>query len=65
MVLELLMKFKKVEVLDYEDLGKMLDWEAVNKFRHNALNPDHPVIRGTSQNPDIYFQGSRICKSLL
>lgn len=35
----------------------MLDWEAVNKFRHNALNPDHPVIRGTSQNPDIYFQG--------
>ena len=50
-------EIQKIEVLDYEDLGKMLDWEAVNKFRHNALNPDHPVIRGTSQNPDIYFQG--------
>jgi len=46
----------KIEVVDYEDLGKILDWEAVEAFRHRALNPDHPVIRGTSQNPDIYFQ---------
>lgn len=50
-------EIQKIEVIDYKDLAKMLDWEAVNKFRHHALNPDHPVIRGTSQNPDIYFQG--------
>ncbi len=49
-------EIQKIEVVDYEDLGKILDWEAVEAFRHRALNPDHPVIRGTSQNPDIYFQ---------
>ena len=49
-------EIQKIEVVDYEDLGKLLDWEAVEAFRHRALNPDHPVIRGTSQNPDIYFQ---------
>jgi len=48
---------KKVEVMDYEDLGKLLDYEAVKKFRDSALNPEHPVVRGTAQNPDIYFQG--------
>ena len=49
-------EIQKVEVIDYEDLGKILDWDAVEAFRHRALNPDHPVIRGTNQNPDIYFQ---------
>ena len=46
----------KIEVIDYNDLARMLDWEAVANFRRNALNPDHPVVRGTAQNPDIYFQ---------
>ncbi|TCS80994.1 pyruvate:ferredoxin (flavodoxin) oxidoreductase [Pectinatus cerevisiiphilus] len=49
-------EIQKIELIDYDDLGKMLDWDAVEAFRHNALNPDHPVIRGTNQNPDIYFQ---------
>lgn len=47
---------QKVEVLEYDELAKLLDMEAVKQFRGNALNPDHPVVRGTTQNPDIYFQ---------
>lgn len=49
-------EIQKIEVLDYADLDKMLDREAVSAFRRRALNPDHPVVRGTAQNPDIYFQ---------
>ena len=49
-------EIQKVEVWDYKDLGEMLDWDAVSEFRHNALNPEHPVTRGTAQNPDIFFQ---------
>jgi pyruvate-ferredoxin/flavodoxin oxidoreductase len=49
-------EIQKIEVLDYADLDKLLDREAVNAFRRRALNPDHPVVRGTAQNPDIYFQ---------
>lgn len=47
---------QKIEVIDYEDFGKLLDWDAVQAFRDNALNPEHPVTRGTAQNPDIFFQ---------
>lgn len=47
---------QKIDVLDYEDLAKLVDYEAVRRFRKNALNPEHPVIRGTAQNPDIFFQ---------
>ncbi|WP_432719055.1 pyruvate:ferredoxin (flavodoxin) oxidoreductase [Pectinatus frisingensis] len=49
-------EIQKIETIDYNDLGKLLDWDAVAAFRHHALNPDHPVIRGTNQNPDVYFQ---------
>ncbi len=49
-------EIQKVEVIDYADLEKLLDKEAVAEFRARALNPDHPVVRGTAQNPDIYFQ---------
>ena len=49
-------EIQKIEVLDYEDLGKLLDMDAVDAFRGRGLNPDNPVIRGTAQNPDIYFQ---------
>lgn len=48
---------QKIEVLDYEDLAKLIDYDALQKFRDNALNPEHPVVRGTNQNPDIFFQG--------
>ena len=48
---------QKIEAIDYEDFAKLVDYEALNAFRNNALNPEHPVTRGTAQNPDIYFQG--------
>ena len=47
---------QKIAVLDYADLGRLLDMEAVKAFRDRALNPEHPVLRGTTQNPDIFFQ---------
>jgi pyruvate-ferredoxin/flavodoxin oxidoreductase len=47
----------KVEALTREDLQAMISDELVRKHRARALNPDHPVIRGTAQNPDVYFQG--------
>jgi len=50
-------EIKKIEVIDYEDLKKLVDYNAVNEFRNRALNSEHPVVRGTAQNPDIYFQG--------
>ncbi|MDR2009141.1 MAG: pyruvate:ferredoxin (flavodoxin) oxidoreductase [Bacteroidales bacterium] len=49
-------EIQKVEYFDNEDMAKLLDWEAVERFRKNALNPDNPVTRGTAQNPDVYFQ---------
>jgi pyruvate:ferredoxin (flavodoxin) oxidoreductase, homodimeric len=49
-------ELQKIEVLDYEDLAKLVDHDAVRRFRKNALNPEHPVLRGTAQNPDIFFQ---------
>ena len=49
-------EIQKIEVIDFDDLAKLLDWDAVKEFRARALNPNHPVIRGTAQNPDIYFQ---------
>ncbi|MBE6763339.1 MAG: pyruvate:ferredoxin (flavodoxin) oxidoreductase [Ruminococcaceae bacterium] len=50
-------EIQKIQVWDYDDLADMVDWDAVDRFRREALNPDHPVQRGTAQNPDIYFQG--------
>ena len=49
-------EIQKIEVMDYEDLDKLLDKEAVDAFRKRSLNPDNPVQRGSAQNPDIYFQ---------
>ena len=54
-------EIQKIELLEYDDLAKLLDYEALNRFRENALNPNHPVTRGTAQNPDVYFQ---LCESL-
>ena len=50
-------EIQKIEVMEYEDLKKLVDWDAVKAFKDNALNPEHPVLRGTAQNGDIYFQG--------
>ena len=46
----------KIEVLEEEELANLVDYKALNEFRERALNPNHPVTRGTAQNPDIYFQ---------
>jgi pyruvate-ferredoxin/flavodoxin oxidoreductase len=47
---------QKIEALQKEDLARLIDQDALKKFRDNALNPEHPVTRGTAQNPDIFFQ---------
>ena len=49
-------EMQKVEMLNYDDLNKIVDHDAIRSFRDNALNPEHPVLRGTAQNPDIFFQ---------
>ena len=49
-------EIQKIEVLEYDELGKLVDWDAVKAFKNRALNPNHPVTRGTAQNADIYFQ---------
>ncbi len=49
-------EIQKVEYFEVEDLEDLFPWEDLKKFRDNALNPEHPVTRGTAQNPDIYFQ---------
>ncbi len=49
-------EIQKIEVWDYEDLADMVNMDAVKAFRKRALNPEHPVTRGTAQNPDIFFQ---------
>lgn len=53
-------EIQKIEVLDYEDLAKLIDYAKLEEFRNNALNPEHPVTRGTAQNPDIYFQAREV-----
>lgn len=49
-------EIQKIEVIGYEDFKKLLDEDALKQFRERALNPEHPVTRGTAQNPDIFFQ---------
>jgi pyruvate-ferredoxin/flavodoxin oxidoreductase len=49
-------EIQKIQLIDYEEVAKLLDKKALRHFRDNALNPDHPTLRNTVQNPDIYFQ---------
>ena len=49
-------EIQKIETWDYDDLKEMVDQDALAAFRKRALNPEHPVQRGTAQNPDIFFQ---------
>jgi pyruvate-ferredoxin/flavodoxin oxidoreductase len=49
-------EIQKIEMLDYDDIPSLVDWESVKKHRDRALNPEKPHLRGTAQNPDIYFQ---------
>ena len=54
-------EIQKIEAWDYDELAEMIDMEAVQAFRDRALNPDHPVLRGTAQNPDVFFQAREAC----
>ncbi len=49
-------EIQKIEVIEQDELAKLVDYNAIDEFRKNSLNPNHPVTRGTAQNPDIYFQ---------
>ena len=54
-------EIQKIEVWDDADLDEMLNKEAAQAFRDQALNPNHPVLRGSAQNPDIFFQAREAC----
>ncbi len=54
-------EIQKIEAWDYKDLEDMLDKKAAQAFRNRALNPEHPVLRGTAQNGDIFFQAREAC----
>lgn len=49
-------EIQKIEALTNEDMAPLVDWQAIKDFKQRALNPEHPVIRGTAQNPDVFFQ---------
>ncbi|NLW55999.1 MAG: pyruvate:ferredoxin (flavodoxin) oxidoreductase [Firmicutes bacterium] len=49
-------EIQKIEEISYDEMASLVNWEKIEAFRKNALNPEHPVQRGTAQNPDIYFQ---------
>ena len=54
-------EIQKIETWDYEDLKDMVDLDAINAYRQNALNPNHPCQMGSAQNPDIFFQAREAC----
>jgi pyruvate-ferredoxin/flavodoxin oxidoreductase len=49
-------EIQKIEVIDYEEMAELVNYNAIREFRSRAMNPEHPHIRGTAQNPDIFFQ---------
>jgi len=51
-------EIQKIELIDYADMAKLVNRKAVAKFRARSANPERPELRGTAQNPDIYFQGA-------
>ena len=50
-------EIQKVEMIDYDDMATLVNWKALADFRARGVNPERPELRGTAQNPDIYFQG--------
>ncbi len=54
-------EIQKIEQWDYEDLKEMVDMDAIDAYRKDALNPNHPCQRGSAQNPDIFFQAREAC----
>ena len=54
-------EIQKIEAWDYKDLEEMVDKDAIAAFRARALNPEHPVLRGSAENGDIFFQHREAC----
>ena len=54
-------EIQKIEKWDYADLAEMVDWDAIKEFRAHALNPEHPAMRGSHENGDIFFQHREAC----
>jgi pyruvate-ferredoxin/flavodoxin oxidoreductase len=52
---------QKIETIDYEDMAKLVNKDAIDAFRKRAMNPEHPDLRGTSQTPDVFFQNREAC----
>jgi len=50
-------EIQKIEMIDYDDMASLFNYDAYQAFKSRAVNPEHPDTRGTAQNPDIYFQG--------
>ncbi len=57
-------EIQKIETWDYEDLKEMCNMEAVEAFRAHALNPEHPAMRGSHENDDVFFQHREACNSV-
>ena len=57
-------EYQKIEKWDYADLKEMCNMEAVEEFRKNALNPEHPKMRGSHENGDVFFQHREACNSV-
>lgn len=49
-------EMQTIEVIDYNDIVPLVDWQKIREFRSRAMNPEHPEVRGTAQDPDVYFQ---------
>ena len=56
-------EYQKIEVWDYEDLREMVDWDAVKRFRERALNPEHPHLLGSAEQPETFFQHREACNT--
>ncbi len=56
-------EIQKIETWDKKDIEEMIDWDAVQAFRDRSINPEHPVLRGSAQNPDIFFQAREACNT--
>ena len=54
-------EIQKIETWDNKDLSEMIDWDAAQAFRNRSLSPEHPELRGTAQNGDIFFQAREAC----
>ncbi len=54
-------EIQKIEMIEYEDMARLFNFDAFREFKNRAMNSEHPDTRGTAQNPDIYFQGREAC----